>query len=165
MPTPTGGLRDRLIHESLFQALKTELTTLGWFDSGREHLPITLIDEYPDENEEVAFNTMTFSMGDGGGNDSEIGANSEDFEMVIFVDFFAEGDSIGRHVRGDVYEFFRTNRILPVYDYSSVGTPQEFEVEVQDDIDMRKPDRAVNKWQKHWYVVSFTVVDYLRPHV
>lgn len=165
MAVPTGGLRDRFIHESLFQSLKAELTTLGWFGTGREHSPIIMVDEFPDDNAEVAFNTLVFSMGDSGGEDSEIGANSEDWEGVMFVDFFAENDSLGRHVRGDVYEFFRTNRMQPVYDYSAALNPKVFEVEVQGDIEMRKPDRAVNKWQKHWYVVSFTVVDYLRPHV
>ena len=165
MAALSGGLRDWMIHESLFQAIKTQLTTLGWFDVGREHAPIVMIDEFPDDNAEVAFNTMAISMGDSGGRDSELGSNNEDHEITMFVDFFAENDALGRHVRGDVYEFLRTNPIQPIYDYSDVGNPQEFDVEIQDDVDQRKPDRAVNKWQKHWYVVSFTAMDYLRPHV
>lgn len=161
---PDGGLRDRLIHESILQNITSGLDALGWFDAGREHSPITIIDEFPDDDAEVAFNTMAISMGDSGGLDTELGSASEDHEMAMFVDFFAENDSLGRHVIGDVYHYLRTNAIQSVYDYTQVGDPVSFTVEVLEDIDKRKAERAVNKYQKHWHVCSFTVVDYGRPH-
>lgn len=155
---PEGGLRDRLIHESMLKNLETHLTTLGWFDAGREHAPIIMIDEFPNDNAEVAPNTLAVSLGDGDGVPRELGAKNESHEMVIFVDFFAENDSIGRDVRGDVYAYFRGKQTQIVYDYSAGGA-QFATVDILDDIEKRKPDRAVNKWQKHWYVVSFTLVD------
>ncbi len=155
---PEGGLRDRLIHESILKNLEARLTTLGWFAAGREHAPITMIDEFPNDNAEVAPNTLAVSLGDGDGVPRELGAKNESHELTMFVDFFAENDSVGRDVRGDVYAYFRGNQIQPVYDYSTGGA-QFGTVEVLDDIQKRKPDRAVNKWQKHWYVVSFTIVD------
>jgi len=161
---PDGGLRDRIIHESLYKAIETQLTTLGWFDAGREHSDIVMVDEFPDEDAEVAFNTLAFSMGDGGGVPTEMGSPTTDEEIIFFVDFFAENDAIGRHVRGDIFEFLKANPSQPVFDYSDIGDPEVFTVEVQDDADKRKPDRAVNKWQKHWYVLSFSVIDYGRPH-
>jgi hypothetical protein len=82
--------------------------------------------------------------------------------MIFFVDFFAEDDAIGRHVRGDIYNYLTANEIQPVLDYSQAGDPQVFTVEIQEDIVKRKPDRAIQKWQKHWYVISFTVIDYGR---
>lgn len=165
MDIPRGGLRDRMIFESIHKNLEGHLQAVGWFDVGRQHLPITIIDEFPDDNAEVAFNTLALSMGDAGGPDAELGSEAEDWETVVFVDFFAENDSLGRHMRGDVYEFFRSNKMQPVYDYSVADwTPQFGFVEVQEDIDQRKPDRSVTKWQKHWYTVSFTIIDYGRPH-
>lgn len=161
---PEGGLRDRIIHESLFNAINTELDTLGWFDAGREHADITMIDEFPDLEGDTPINTIAFSMGDGGGVLTEMGSALEDHEIIFFCDFFAEDDSIGRHVRGDIFDFLKTNPSQPIFDYSDIGDPEVFKVEVQDDIDKRKPERAVNKWQKHWYVVSFSVIDYGRPH-
>lgn len=154
-----GGARDRFIHESIKNNAVDHLTILGWFDSGRQHSPIVVIDEFPDENAEVAPNTLAFSLGDGSGVDLELGNNDESHEMVMFIDFFAESDSVGRHLRGDIYEFFRANERQPVFDYDSVGEPQFAQVEILDDIEKRKPDRAVNIWQKHWYVVSFTILD------
>lgn len=161
---PDGGLRDRLIFESLYKNIETHLTSLGWFAPGREHLPIIMVDEFPDENAEVAFNTLAFSMGDGGGVTTEMGSDLEDHEAMYFVDFFAENDAIGRHLRGDIYAFLKGNLIQPVYDYTAIGNPQVFTVEIQEDIDKRKPDRAVQKWQKNWYVISFGAIDYGRPY-
>ena len=154
-----GGARDRFIHESIKSNVVTLLTTLGWFAAGREHSPLVVIDEFPDDNAEVAPNTLAFSLGDGAGADLELGNNDESHEMVMFIDFFAESDSVGRHVRGDIYEFLRANEIQSVYDYGTSGDPQFAQVEILDDIEKRKPDRAVNSWQKHWYVVSFTILD------
>lgn len=155
----TGGLRDRLIFESIRNNVVAELTTLGWFGAGREHTAITIVDEFPDDNDEVALNTLAFSLGDGAGYDRELGNNDESHEMTMFIDFFAEDDAVGRHLRGDIYAYLRANDQQPVYDYSTGGNPQFGTVEVLADIEKRKPERAVNKWQKHWYVVSFTVLD------
>jgi hypothetical protein len=157
-----GGLRDRLIHESVFKAIETELTTLGWFDAGRQHQPITIIDEFPDENADVAFNTLAISMGDSGGTPHEMGSNRVDEEIIFFVDFFAESDALGRHVRGDIYNFLKRLDEIPILDYSQALDPEIFRVEVQEEVDKRKPERAVQKWQKHWYVISFSVIDYGR---
>jgi len=161
---PDGGLRDRLIHENIFRAVKAELTTLGWFDPGREHQPLRMIDEFPDENQDVPFNTLAVSMGDAGGVPTELGSKLEDFEVIFFIDFFAENDGVGRHVRGDIAHFLKGAEMLPITDYSDPLEPVVFSVEIQDDIDLRKPERAVQKFQKHWYVLSFTVIDYGRPH-
>ena len=158
-----GGLRDRLILQSIHNNLQGHLTRLGWFTVGRNHSPIIMIDEFPNDDAEVALNTLAVSMGDGGGPTTELGSGSEDHEMVIFADFFAEGDSVGRHLRGDIYEYFRANDQQRVFDYSSDDS-QFATVEVQEDVDKRKPDRAVTEWQKHWYTVSFTIIDYGRPH-
>jgi hypothetical protein len=124
-----------------------------------------MIDEFPDENADVAFNTLAFSMGDSGGVPTEMGNTAEDHEIVFFIDFFAEDDAIGRHLRGDIYNYLTANQIQPVFDYSQALDPQVFTVEIQEDIDKRKPDRAVQKWQKHWYVISFSVIDYGRVPV
>lgn len=160
-----GGLRDRLIFESVYKAIVTELTTLGWFTAGRQHSPLVVVDEFPDEDGEVVFNTLAISMGDSGGVLTELGSLATDEEIIFFVDFFAESDAIGRHVRGDIYNFLAAAEFIPVLDYSQAGDPELFRVEVQDEIDKRKPDRATQKWQKHWYIVSFSVIDYGRVPV
>lgn len=162
---PDGGLRDRLIHESILQNIVTHLTSLGWFDVGRQHQPITVIDEYPDETGEVAYNTLAITMGDAGGITTELGNTAEDHEIIMFVDFFAESDSLGRHVIGDIYKYLRTNNIQQVRDYEAPLTPVIFTVEVDDDVEKRRPSTVAYRWQKHWQICSFTVIDYGRTNV
>ena len=154
-----GGLRTRMILESVLRAIEADLTTRGWFDDG-EFSPITIIDEYPDEKAEVAINTLAFSLGDSRTEPMELGARSETVTFPIFVDMFAESDGLGRHVVGDVYEFVMKNQRFTVYDYRQTTPTAEFVVQyVEHSGETRKPDRAVNAWQKHWHVCAFAVAD------
>lgn len=156
----TGGLRDRMILESVLQDIKAYMATLGWFDADREHEPITIVDEYPDEDGDVPINTMAFSYGDIRSQPLELGGAAEEITNPIFIDFFAESDALGRHVVGDVHEHVQKQGQFAVYDYSQITPPVEFIVQVNDgSIDKRKPTRAVNAWQKNWHVLSFVVTE------
>jgi hypothetical protein len=159
MATLEGGIRNRMILESVLRAIEADLTTRGWFDDG-EYSPITIIDEYPDDSDEVAANTLAFSLGSTRTEPMELGAKSEMMTFPIFVDMFAESDGLGRHVVGDVYDYLMTNQKFTVYDYRQATPTEEFVVQyVEYSGETRKPDRAVNAWQKHWHVCAFAVMD------
>jgi len=154
-----GGLRTRMILESILRAIEADLTTRGWFSPG-EFAPITIIDEYPDDNDEVAINTIAFSIGDSATIPMELGAKSEEISFPIYVDMFAESDGLGRQVVGDVYGYVMKNQRFSIYDYREATPTEEFVVQYMDrSAGTSKPDRAVNAWQKHWYVCAFAVVD------
>lgn len=161
MATLTGGLRDRMVLESVLQDIKAQLTTLGWFDAGRDHSPITIVDEYPDEDGDVPINTLAFSLGDTMSDPLELGSGAEELRIPIFCDFFAESDGLGRHVVGDIHAHVAKQGQFDVLDYRVTPTPPvEFVVQVNDgSIDKRKPTRAVNPWQKNWHVISFVVTE------
>ncbi len=156
--TLVGGLRDRMLHESLSNHIQGELTTLGWFDGGRDHTPITLIQGFPNDTDDVVLNTMAFSVEEASGEDLEMGNNSETHQTMFFVDMFMEDDSVGWHLSGDVYAFLKENPHLDVFDYGTGGNPVDFKVELME-VDRRKPTRAVNAWQRHWFTVSFMAED------
>lgn len=154
-----GGIRTRMILESVLRAVEADLTTRGWFED-REHSPITIIDEYPDDNAEVPVNTLAFSIGDSTTIPMELGARAEEVNFPIYVDMFAESDGLGRHVVGDVYDYVMKNQKFTVYDYREATPTEEFVVQYMDrSAGTSKPDRAVNAWQKHWHVCSFGIVD------
>jgi len=44
MATLEGGLRDRMLLESILQDIKADLVARGWFTLGREHGPITIVE-------------------------------------------------------------------------------------------------------------------------
>lgn len=163
MATLEGGLRDRMVAESLGRQIEGDLTVRGWFDAGREHAPINVITAFPNDTDEVPVNTIAFSVEEAFGDDAEMGSNSEVMQTAFFVDMFMEDDAVGWHLSGDVYSFLKKNAAsLDVFDYSDVGDPVEFTVGLIE-IDRRKPTRAVNSWQRHWFTVSFLAED-LRPN-
>lgn len=154
-----GGLRDRMVIESLGKHITGELTTLGWFDSGREHNPVVVVSGFPNDTDEVALNTIAYSVEDASGEGAEMGSRAEVHETFFFMDFFAQDDSLGWHLSGDVYSFLKRNPILDIFDYNTAGDPVDFQVELLD-VDRRKPSRAVNAWQRHWFTVSFMAEDF-----
>lgn len=154
-----GGLRDRMLIESLGNHIQAELTTLGWFAAGREHLPINVISGFPNDTDEVQLNTIAFSVDTARGDDLEMGSLAETHRTAFFVDMFMEDDSVGWHLSGDIYSFLRKNRALDIHDYSAIGDPVDFQVEILE-VDRRKPARAVNAWQRHWFTVSCVAEDY-----
>lgn len=154
-----GGLRDRMLIESLGDHVQTHLDSLGWFDSGRQHAPISIVNGFPTDTDRVELNTIAFSVENAVGDDAEMGSKAEVHGTAFFVDMFMEDDSVGWHLSGDVYAFFKKNKVLDVYDYSQAGPPVDFQVEITD-VDRRKPTRATNPWQRHWFTVSCMAEDY-----
>ena len=156
----TGGLRYRMTLESVARNIETFLGTEGWFDAGRQHEPIKVIDEFPDDKDEVAVNTLAFSMGDSFSLPMELGSQAEHFSIPMFADFFAENDAMGRHLVGDIYTHVQTIKVFDVFDYDQATPTVEMKVAVREEVsEIRKPERAVNPWQKHWYVCAFMVED------
>lgn len=155
--TLTGGLRDRMLVQSIREQITDELTTLGWMAGGRNHSPLVLITGFPTDQGEVEPNTVAFSMDTGAGRDLELGSNAEQHEMVMFVDMFMEDDSVGLELSGDVYAFLKKNRALNVYDYENAKVV-DFRVDIER-VDRKKPVRATQAWQKYWHIVSFSAVD------
>jgi len=160
MATLEGGLRDRMLLESILQDIKADLVARGWFTLGREHGPITIVDEYPDDKAEVELNTIAFSLGDTNSTSTELGSKAETLYVPVFIDMFAENDGLGRHVVGDIHSHVQDVGQFDVLDYRDPSPPVEFRVQLVDgSIERSKPTRAVNSWQKHWHVVGFVVTE------
>jgi hypothetical protein len=154
-----GGLRDRMMLESVLRDVVADLTTRDWFNNtNKQYAPFVVVDEYPDDKDEVALNTIAFSMGNSASHALELGSKSELIRTGIFIDFFAESDGLGRHVVGDVAAHVNDVGQFPVYDYEQGIPPVEFTVTVMESsLERTKPTRAVNAWQKHWHSVAFVV--------
>lgn len=156
--TLRGGLRDRMLRHSVGEHIREELAALGWFDSGRQHRPLNIVDGFP--TAEVPINTLAFSTNMAYGMSFEMGSRAEEHLTAMFVDIFAESDALGLELVGDIYAFLKENPHLPVYDYrdDEPRTPV-FYVEVMDDVEKRQPANASNNWQRNWYVCAFTLED------
>lgn len=156
----TGGLRDRMILESIQRLIEAELTTLGWFNPGRAHSDITLKQGFPDEKENIPPNTIAFSNGDGRKIGGELGSGMTEWATPLFIDMFSDNEAVAIEVMGDIVEYLRLNPSLPVRDYGTVGEPIDFHMVVDTwSLENRRSQRPTNPWQRHWRVVAFEVHD------
>lgn len=161
-----GGFRERLIHDSLYYLVFNGLDDLGWFDAGREHLPITVVTEPFENDEEIPLNTIVIYEEDTRDNDAEMGSTLGDIISTYYIDFYAENNTIGKDVIHDVRDLLRgrhtaadrTSSVLFVYDYTMTTPPLIFSCDIEDVVIGRARDFP-NPWQKHWYSCRLDLVD------
>lgn len=167
MSSVVGGLRQRLIRDSIYHCIYDALDARGWFDSGRKHLPIQFTGDITPQDEEIAFNSLALSDESLDETDLEMGSTAVETEWTFYLDFFAEDDSIGKDVIGDIRDILggrmssvgRSDASVEVMDYRMATPTPLFRVYVENIIQDRAHDFP-KPWQKHWYLVRFTVLDY-----
>lgn len=163
---PVGGLRSRLIRDSLYSKLSQALGDLGWFDSGRHHLPVTLHVQPLDPTVEVTFNAIGITDGGTSSQDAELGTIFAEHINLIFIDVFAESDTLGLHLSRDIADII-SGRIpsigasrptVDVYDYSQATPPLIF-VCHSESVMVDKAHATRQPWHRFWYSVAFNLVD------
>lgn len=167
MPVVVGGLRARLIRDSIYNAIYAGLDALGWFDEGRKHTPINFTGKIVDQDEEIPLNTIVLVDEDIMESEIELGSNLAEHDWTFYVDFYAENAGIGRELINDVRDILagrmssigRSHPSVIVFDYREPTPPALFKVHIEDIV----IDRATGfpkPWQKHWYSCRFSVIDH-----
>lgn len=162
----TGGLRARLIRESLYQMLYTALDDKNWFDAVNNRTTVSFPPAAVDPQENIDLNTLALSDEDMDSEDVEMGSLLADHRWTFYVDFFAENAAIGLHLIRDVKDILegrmesigRTSPSFVVYDYRQATPPEIAVCQIENTF----IDRAVNyqrEFQKFWYVCRFEVLD------
>lgn len=159
-----GGLRQRLINDSVYHLLMEQLGSLGWFDSGAEHTALTVRTESVPNDEEIQLNTLVISETFTTDSDAETGSNYGEITTVFYVDFYAENEALGKHLAHDVRDILRgrlgtTEQRLPVYDWSLATPAIVFYCEIED-VQVDQARDFPKPWQKNWWTCRFDVVDY-----
>lgn len=165
--TIVGGLRVRLIRDSLYAMVEDALTDLGWMNPARQHTPINMIDTEVPFDQEIPFNTLSMSWLDNFNNEWEMGSRLTEFRHNVYFDFYAEDDVLGLQMAHDLAAIFegrfpsigRTNNYFSVYDYSQ-ATPPEIAVCEIEDVSVDKARDFPKPWQRHWWAVNLSVLDY-----
>lgn len=162
-----GGLRDRLIHESVYNRVLGGLTTIGWLDAGRQHAPLNIIPEQKSWDEELPPNTITVAPADTTDEDYEMGTFGSKNTHAFYIDVYGENEALGLQISGDVRDIIRgkfaaqfTNQgQLPVLNYTQTGNPFAF----MCDIENVTRDRAQNfprKYERFLWVIRCEIIDY-----
>jgi hypothetical protein len=166
MTTIVGGLRARLIRESLFQMIEEALTDLGWFASTRPHLPLTFRSGQVDQNTQIALNTAALWDENTADEDAELGSNLTEERGVYYIDFYAESDPLGRHFISDVKDILRgkftsidrDDPSFDVYDYTQATPPVITRCQIEE-VETGHAHGFSHPWMAHWYSCQFVVVD------
>lgn len=166
MTTITGGLRLRLVRQSLYEMINDALDQLNWFDGTRPHLPVTFEAKSQNHEEQIVLNTGALSDDNMLSDDIELGSHLSEHRWSFYVDFFGESDALGLHFIGDVKGILegrinsigRSDPSFSVYDYRQATPSIIATCQIQDVV----TDRAhgfLKPWLEHWYAAQFTVVD------
>lgn len=167
MATITGGLRLRLIRESLFAMIEDALDQLDWFDGTRPHLPVTFLSKNLNHDVQIDPNTGALTDENMASDEVELGSLMAEHRWIFYVDFFAESDALGLHFIGDVKGILegRMNSIgrddpsFTVYDYRQATPPSIATCQIED-VTTDRAHGFLKPWLEHWYAAQFTVLDY-----
>lgn len=167
MTTPVGGLRHRLIRDSLFHMVHDSLNALHWFDTGRPYAPITFRYGTYNHQESIDVNTLALADETHSDVDIELGTLLSEHRWVCYLDFFGDSDALALHIIGDVKDilegrFPSIGRGTPnfiAYDYTHATPPPFATIEIEGCVIDRA--REFHKpWEEHWYSCQFQLVDY-----
>lgn len=164
--TIVGGLRQRLIRESIYRELYRALQARGWFATGRKHKTITFPGVTETNENEIPLNRLALVDEDMVEFEYEMGSNAVQTSWTFWVDFYAENESLGKDVINDVRDILagrmssidRAAPIIQVYDYTLATPAPIFKVEIEDIVVDRAKDFP-KPYQKFWYACRFTVSD------
>lgn len=161
-----GGLRARLIRESVFRMVEQGLTDLDWFDSNNPNLPISFLSRSQNQDEPIEPNTVALSDENTTGIELELGSQLTETRWQMYFDFFADSDAIGLHLVRDIKDILegrmtfigRDDPSFYVYDYRQPVPPILFKCQIEN-VTVDKAHGFVKPWLEHWYACAFTVVD------
>lgn len=161
-----GGLRARLIQDSVYNMVHDCLEDLGWFDSGRQHQPVTMIPEALENDTEIKPNIIALDDDNINSIDSEMGSNLAEHQWDMVFDIYAEDNAVGKAIALDIRDilqgrFTSLGRVAPVvtvYDYTMATPSPIFKCDLEN-VSYDRVRSATKTWQKFWFVVFFTVVD------
>jgi hypothetical protein len=161
-----GGLRARLIRDSLEQLIVSGLTARGWFSPGRDHSPIAVVESPTDWDEAVQVNSIAFVDGGRIDDPMELGSTATEDRWTYYIDFYGEDESIGMDVSGDVCDILRgklpsigrTDSSLPVYDFRDATPTVAFLCQLENVLLDR--GRGFNQpWLRYWFSVRVEIID------
>lgn len=133
MTAIVGGLRHRLVANSFRYAIDQVLRECGWYDPGRQHLPInTTVGAHPTTEPEPLNTILTVTRGVAC-VEVEVGSSLCQDQFAVDLVFYAQSDALGVQILDDLREAmrgrlgsaFQVSGSFPIYDFR-MATPTPF---------------------------------------
>lgn len=164
--TVTGGLRLRLLVDSLHQATTDALRDLGWFDAGRMHLPITVLSG-PNDLPGEPINVLVIGVESLETTWIEMGSDLNTDRLAVDCVFYAEHDTVGIHLindlrdamRGRITSHFTLAGSFPLLDFRlATPTPIGYAQVVAATSNRRMPTSSQD-YQRHIHTLECVIHD------
>lgn len=172
MTIHVGGLRDRLILDSIYYLVRNGLETLGWFPGGAQapaDHPVTVVAEQLDWNVEIPLNTISVAAYSTSDTEWELGSDLRQNAWAFYVDVFGANEPLGLQLSGDVRDILRgkfsalanyiTPETLQVLDYSLATPVPIFTCELRN-VNRDRAVQTAHRWGNYLFSISCTVLDY-----
>ena len=164
--TVVAGIRHRLLHDS-FRALVTQgLTLLGWFEPGRAHKPVVVVEKPPHWNDPIAPNTVAVDFVGSDTYETELGSRLTSDVITGYVEIYAQDDSFGLHMANDVRDWLRgrlqatpSGVNYPIYDYRQPTPGVLGYMDIRNVSALRNVAQSPDVWMRHWYRVRCEITD------
>jgi len=171
-----GGLRDRLIYDSLWYCFNASLGGLGWFDATiydtpvgtRQNRPVTLQAQQIDWTEEISPNTIAFAPDNETDQDWELGTSLSQQTWRFYCTIIAESEPISVQLAGDVRDILRGRLstierdggpYVNLYNWSAATPYRIGYLEIQNVSILRMPLYS-EKWQRYMREVTWEALDW-----
>lgn len=168
-----GGLRTRLIADSVRLAIIAGLTGLGWFDATvhdnppgvRRHQPVRYVPRPLKWDQFVEPNALAISTEDAYSEPQGLGGDVTD-EIRMYADIFAESDELGWQLAQDVRDLLlgkmpylgRVAPVIDVYDLRQ-ATPAPFTQLELVRVLIDRAESESREWRNRWFMVRFDLID------
>ena len=166
MTAVVGGLRARLLRDSLIYVVRNGLSLAGWMDEDRYHLPLQFLQGPHHWEIPTTFNTLVFTSQGVETEEAELGSNLTTDTAIITIDLYAQSDSLGVEVTNDARDLLRgrlpggaERSMVPILDFrqptpATIGYAQVDHVGVQ-----RSINQVVEEWARHVFTVTVRLKD------
>jgi hypothetical protein len=161
-----GGLRSRLLHDSVQNTIEAGLAVLGWFDPGRSHRHIEFLTKPAEWDREITANSMVITARSRVTDWVELGSLLSQDMVVIGVDIYGESDSFVFHIANDIRDLMRgrlpvgpQRGSLPIMDYR-MTTPMPIGHAAVTDVRATRVRPQVNRaYSLFWMGVDIELLD------
>lgn len=166
MTTPVGGQRLRLIKQNFKIMVEDSLRALGYMDDSWPLAPVTVTGQPFDPLVEIVPNKVHVSGDDIIGIEIELGSDLQENRWTFYVDIFAEKESVGISLAGDVRDILRGKMStigrnisdLNVLDYRQATPTHLFYVDIED-VDLQRVRQWKTPVNRNWWVVACVLID------
>jgi hypothetical protein len=163
MSTVVGGKRLRYIKDSLYYMLRDSLTDLDWLTTQPTRKDVTLLAEQIEIGKEIKPNVVAISTEDLFGKSMELGSNGQINTWNLFVDIFAESESLGVHLAGDILDILRgkfasIGRQFPTLEVSDPNGTVLFNCPI-DNVELNRVREWDKPFNRYWWVIGFELRD------